>query len=255
MRLPFITDNGLGRRAALGLIALQADETVEDECRRLTALPDVALFCSRVACDARISPQTLTTMKAAIPVAAALLPQAALAVVGYACTSGATIIGEDETERLIRAVHPQARVTNPLTAAKAACQAMSIRRLAYVSPYTAAVSAAMRTALTDAGIAIAGVGSYQQSDDRIVAKITPASCLQGIIKTARAKPCDGVFISCTNLRALSIIQQAERLLGIPVISSNQALAWHMLRLAKINDPISLCGKLLTLPATRPPIAK
>jgi maleate cis-trans isomerase len=44
-----------------------------------------------------------------------------------------------------------------------------------------------------------------------------------------------VFVSCTNLRVASIIETAEARLGKPVTSSNHALAWHLLRLAGIQD--------------------
>ena len=54
-------------------------------------------------------------------------------------------------------------------------------------------------------------------------------------------------MSCTSLRALQIIPQAEAALGKPVISSNQALAWHMMRLAGLaNGPIN-AGRLFATP--------
>ncbi len=46
------------------------------------------------------------------------------------------------------------------------------------------------------------------------------------------------------LRTAGIIEEAEQALGIPVISSNQALAWHMLRLAGIDELITGQGRLL-----------
>ena len=58
--------------------------------------------------------------------------------------------------------------------------------------------------------------------------------------------CDGVFISCTNLRAAPIIEKAESILKKPVTASNHALAWHMIRLAGIQDNKSGLGKLFRL---------
>jgi maleate isomerase len=37
------------------------------------------------------------------------------------------------------------------------------------------------------------------------------------------------------LRAINIIEKAEKVIGKPITSSNHALAWHLLRLAGIND--------------------
>jgi maleate isomerase len=55
--------------------------------------------------------------------------------------------------------------------------------------------------------------------------------------------CDGVFVSCTSLRALQVIAKAEAQLGKPVVSSNQALAWHLMRLAGMNDSPLEAGQL------------
>ena len=244
MRARFETDGGAGSRASLGLIVLREDETIEGEFRRMLDLPGVSLFCSRIACAAEISPRSLAAMRTELPRAAELLPSAGMAAVGYGCTSGATVIGAAEVARLIHLARPQARICDPLTAACMALEALNVRRLAFVTPYAPAVSAAMRAALESHGAAIAGFASFEESDDRVVARISPRSCLDAIVSAARVAPCDGVFIACTNLRALGVIAEAESILGVPVISSNQALAWRMLRLAGIPDARKGFGVLL-----------
>jgi maleate isomerase len=42
---------------------------------------------------------------------------------------------------------------------------------------------------------------------------------------------------------MRIAEQAEALIGKPVTSSNHALAWHMLRLAGIDEAIEGFGRL------------
>ncbi len=54
-----------------------------------------------------------------------------------------------------------------------------------------------------------------------------------------------LFISCTSLHTLEIIESLETDLGKPVITSNQATLWNMLRLAGIKDRIEGCGRLLS----------
>ena len=58
---------------------------------------------------------------------------------------------------------------------------------------------------------------------------------------------DTIFISCTNLRALSILEELENELDKSVISSNAALGWHCLRLAQINARLPQYGRLLEQP--------
>ena len=55
--------------------------------------------------------------------------------------------------------------------------------------------------------------------------------------------CDGVFVSCTNLRTLDIIPVAEERLGVPVLASNQVLAWHLLRSVGIDASPTGGGRL------------
>ncbi len=117
MAIPFQTDNGIGTRAALGLIVLEADETIEAEFKHYINLEGVSLYHSRVPSGAEVTPETLARMEAEIPRAVSLLPSAvAFDVIGYACTSGATIIGEDNVARVIDDVRPGVIVSNPISA-------------------------------------------------------------------------------------------------------------------------------------------
>lgn len=248
MRLEFETDEGWGRRATLGLIVLQADETIEPELRALTDHDGVTLYHSRIPSDPDVTPNTLARMEAEIPASTGLF-QTGLSfdVIGYGCTSGATIIGADAVSRAIQSVKPGTQTTDPLTAVKAALRALGAKRIGFLTPYVASVSQAMRANLENSGLEIAAFGSYEQSAEQIVARITPASVLNSIVTVGSDANCDAVFASCTNLRTLNILDAAEETLGKPVISSNQALAWHMLRLAGIDDTPAGFGKLFQYP--------
>ena len=102
----------------------------------------------------------------------------------------------------------------------------------------------MRLKLELAGIEIAGFGSFEEGNDRVVARITGASILRAVEAVAAQTPCDAVFVACTNLRCLDVLAEAEARIGRPVISSNLALAWHMLHLAGID---ARCDRSLIRP--------
>ena len=247
MKLAFETDAGSATRARLGLVVLAADEALEPEFRDFTALDGVVVHHSRIESDPEVTLETLKAMEARITTSAALLPAAApFDVVGYACTSGASVIGPERVAALVRAARPEARVSDPMVATRAALRALSVRRIAFLTPYLPQVTAAVRAALEADGIEIVEVGAFEQSTEAIVARITPASILEAVVTLARrASGAEAVFISCTNLRAAPVIPATEAALGIPVVSSNQALAWHMLRLAGIAEPLENCGRLFT----------
>ena len=83
MALSFEIDDGLSSRAALGLIVLQTDETIESEFKWMIDLDDVCLYHSRVPSGEEVTQQTLARMEAEIPRAVDLLPSnAPLCVIG-----------------------------------------------------------------------------------------------------------------------------------------------------------------------------
>jgi maleate isomerase len=225
-------------------LVLESDQTMEWEMRQMADLPGVALYHARLANEVEVTPDTLVQMELEVPKAAALLPgYLGLKAIGYGCTSGSTIIGEQRVSELIKSHHPTVPTSNPLTAAKAALKALGIKRLGLVTPYCPDVTELMQARFEEAGIVIQSVGSFYQQDDRVVGRITPDAILDAALAVGRNDLVDGVFISCTSLRAASIVGQAEAALGKPVTASNHALAWHLLRLAGIRDEVGDFGRL------------
>lgn len=236
MKLDFDTDEGFGKRARLGVIVLEADETLEPEFSRMMNLDGVALHHSRIPMVPEVRADTLARMEADLPASARLLPRShGFDVIGYGCTSAATVIGSENVARAIRTVIPSAQVTDPLAAIISAGRTLKATRLGFLTPYLPEVSRRMRQRLGDAGFEISGFGSFEEEDDRVVARITETAIVAAALRIAEAAPCDAIVISCTNLRCLGVIPEIEERTGLPVISSNQALAWHMLRLAGVDD--------------------
>ena len=243
-RLDFKTDLGAGARARIGLLVLESDQTMEWEMRQMADLPGVAIYHARLANEAEVTPETLVQMELEVPKAAALLPEyLGLKAIGYGCTSGSTIIGEQRVSELIQMNNPTVPTSNPLTAAKAALKRLGIKRLGLVTPYRPDVTELMQARFEEAGIVIQSVGSFYQQDDRVVGRITSDAILEAALTIGQNDLVDGVFISCTSLRAAGIIEQAEAALGKPVTASNHALAWHLLRLTGIRDEVAGFGRL------------
>jgi maleate isomerase len=55
---------------------------------------------------------------------------------------------------------------------------------------------------------------------------------------------DAIFIGCTAVRSAEAIEDLEAQLGIPVLTSNQAMVWHALRHCSILDQVHGFGRLL-----------
>ena len=155
------------------------------------------------------------------------------------------MIGEARVDQIIRDVHPDARTSNPITACKAALAALGLKRIALVTPYPPEVTLEMQANLRSAGFETTAVASFNQSDDFTVARISAESILDAALRIGARDEVDGVFISCTSLRALDVIETAEARLGKPVVASNQALAWHLMRLASVSVAPVGAGRLFS----------
>ena len=224
--LPFTLDEGVGAAARIGLIVLSTDGTVEQEFRQvLASLPDVALFQSRIWNDAAITPETLRAMEARIPdCAKVILPGAALDCLAYGCTSASMVIGPERVRDLLLEARGPKTATNPALAALATFQALSLRRIALLTPYLPSVNRMLRGFFQSRGIQVPVMGSFNEGDDPTVARIDSASIRAAAERLVAEPDVDGLFVSCTSVRLIESVAEIEAAVGKPVTSSNHALA-------------------------------
>lgn len=242
--VPFALDRDLGWRAKIGLIVLDNDWTIEYEVSRILSLDGVATYAHRLHMDEMVTMETLRAMEPRITAAAEMLnPATKLDVVAYGCTSGTIAIGKEKVFERIRDAKPGVECTTPIVAGAAGMKALGIKKVALLTPYVEDVTLGMRDFLLREGIEVPVVGTFNNPVDAEVAHITRASIIEGAVNLGR-QDVDGVFVSCTELPATAVIEEAEAILGKPVLASNQALAWHALRLAGVNDAVPGWGRLL-----------
>lgn len=244
---PFTADAGIGARARIGLIVLATDQTIEYEYRLMLDLPGVAVFHSRIMNDNDITPETLRAMEGGIADATRkLLPGERLDVVGFGCTSASMLLGEATVGARIREARPGIAFTTPVTGAFAGLRAFGAHRIAVLTPYSDEVNAGIRAYVEQHGFQVVAMGSFKERDDRMVARISPDSIADAAEQLAKGSGAEALFVSCTSLRIAERVRAMEARIGLPITSSNHAIAWHSLRLAGIADVRPEFGKLFTL---------
>lgn len=242
--IPFTTDAGIGSSARVGLVVLATDFTIEHEFRQVFKEPDIGLFTARIKNETSITPQTLSDMEKRIPATIDLiLPGEKLDVVAYGCTSASMVMGEEKVFSKIRESQPDAKCTTPATAAFAAFNAFKAKRIAVLTPYREDVNQIVKSYIENAGFEVPVFGSFDEEHDPTVARIDSDSIKAAVDKLKSADAVDMVFVSCTNVRLLDSILEIEAATGLPVTSSNHAMAWHAMRLAGNNKPMPSWGKL------------
>ena len=235
MRLPYEVDPDDPKSPPMGIIVLQTDETIEPEFARYFADHPSPLYVSRVPSGLEVTTHTLSDMADELTRAASLLPGPRdYAVVGYGCTSGSAVIGPSEIERLVKAGCRAKAVTNPLTAAVAACRNKGISRLALLSPYIEEVNIPLIEAFAAEGIEFAAVATFDEAVEERVVRISHKSVVEAACKVGADKTIEGIFMSCTNLRTYDATSEIASSLQRPALSSNQAMAWHMRQLSGVG---------------------
>jgi len=249
--LPFSVDSGIGARARIGLVVLASDYTMEHEFRRIFAAlgpaSGVDYYEARIFNSPQITPETLAAMGPLITETTDLiLPGAKLDVVGFGCTSASMVLGPEVVAEKVHAARPDARVTNPITAAMAAFDALGAKRIAVLTPYRRDVNEIVRDYITGQGYEVPVFGSFNEQDDGVVSRIDADSIRSAVRTIVRERDVDAVFVSCTSVRLLDAVTEIEAECGLPVTSSNHAMAWHCLRLAGVDDQRPELGRLFAL---------
>jgi maleate isomerase len=239
-------DDGPAFRAAIGLIVLANDLSIESEVRAFLPGEGVGLYASRIPFGIEATVEKTLEMGDKIPqVAAQILPQSHLDVIAFGTTGGTMVIGEEKVLAGLEEGRPGIAYTTPITAALAGLQALGATRLALLTPYPAEINELVGRFIAARGLDIIRAGSFGRSGDDEFVRVPPSAICDAAIKLGRADV-DAVFVSCTALRVSPVLTAIEERLGIPVVTSNQALAWHCLRLAGYTDRVENRGRLLTV---------
>lgn len=246
--LPSELDGGVASRAAIGLLVLATDQTMEHEFRALVRQHGVAFYESRVFNDNDITPETLRAIGPRIaPSVDLILPSIPLDVVAFGCTSATMTLGEDAVFAEIRKARPNVACTTPVTGAIAAFQALDAKSIGLLTPYAPQINANLVAYFGARGVSITAVATFDRRDDREAARISVASIEAAAQHLAATPGIDAIFVSCTSLRIAEAVARLEQRTGVPVTSSNHAMAWHCLRLAGVDDVVPAAGTLFELP--------
>ncbi|MDB6179336.1 ectoine utilization protein EutA [Paracoccus sp. Z330] len=211
-----------------GLIALATDMTIEADAARL--LPDDArLHVTRIAFDNPTTAENLRNTGPRLRAASALLvPGVALKGIGFGCTSASAVLGDGVQQ----AIGDRAPIATPIAAALRGFAAMGIGKIALMTPYLHETTDLVGDHFEEHGLRVVARHSMNYADDRDMA-LLPADEIVNFALEANHPDAEALFISCTALPAVSVIERIEESLGKPVVSSNLALFWSMLDVAQV----------------------
>ncbi|RST85420.1 maleate cis-trans isomerase [Aquibium carbonis] len=177
----------------------------------------------------------------------AMIKQARVDAIAYACTAGSMInpvnsLPDELTQRTgVKAVTTSASII-------AALKALGVTRLSVATPYADRLNEHETHFLEENGFAVdklsgLGIGANGPQEYVRIAE-TPIEQVAAHARAAFVPGSEALLITCTDFPTLPLIEQLEAVLGVPVVTSNQATFWAMLRATGIDDRLVGLGQLL-----------
>ena len=228
----------------VGLIVLSTDYTIERDFNTVCRDLPLDVFINRIHNQNPLTKENLSKMQNELEsVAKKILPDEKINTIAYGCTSGTIAIGEDNVKKKILLAKPDCYVTTPVTSAIKAFKEMNIKKIALFTPYPDSVNRTIFEYFTKKNIEVLSFASLNLNLDSDIAKVDPKYLLEILAKLDTSNA-DALFISCTALPVLKIIDQLEKKTKKPVLSSNQTLIWDTLRSIGYKSSVKGYGKLL-----------
>ena len=227
----------------IGLLALTTDLTIEKDFNSICSQLPIDVFVNRIHNENPLTKENLLKMRDQIEgITEKILPGEKINTVAYGCTSGTIAIGENKVKEEIQLAKPSCYVTTPITSAIKAFEMMSIKKIAVFTPYPDSVNKTIYDYFSNKNIEVLSFGTFNLELDSDFANIDPEYLLETLIKL-NMNGADALFISCTALPALEIINEVEQKINKPVFSSNQTLIWDTIRSIGYKNAIEGYGQL------------
>jgi maleate isomerase len=227
----------------VGLIALATDFRIEKDFISVIKDQNIDFFVNRIHCYFPLTSENLIKMSSTVTeISEDILPNEKLDCVVYGCTSGTIAAGYENIKKKVNIAKPEAEVTTPSTAAINALKKMKIKKIAIFTPYSKVLNDEVIDYFKSENFEISSNAYFDILSDLDIGKVDEDYLYETLSKMDLGDA-DALFISCTALPALSIIEKLEKKLNKVVLSSNQVLIWDTLQSIGKKNSIEGFGKL------------
>ena len=228
----------------IGLIALASDYIIEKDFRNVIKNKNIDLFVNRIESFNPLNRKNLIRMSQSITsVAKDILPGEKIDCVAYACTSGTIAAGYNNIKKKVSKAKPNSKLTTPSTSSINALKKFKIKKIAVFTPYPKKLNDEVIEFFKQNKFIVTSNSYFDISSDINIGKVDSKYLLK-VLSKMKLNGAQALFISCTALPALSILEKLEKKLGIIVFSSNQTLIWDTLKSIGDKNKVKGFGKLL-----------
>lgn len=224
----------------IGLLVPSSNTTMEPDLYRM-APEGVSIHSARMRL-LEFTSQALFKMADDAQREAELLASAGVDVIVFGCSTCSLIGGVDFEEFLIDQIrfNTGTRVFTANRAVVEALRSLGGGAIGVVTPYVERLNRLERKYLEAHGLRVSSMEGLGLRDVLEIGRTEEDAVLQLVERVAEGA--DIVYIGCTNLPVIRIIEEVEAEWGIPVVTSNQASLWMALQGSKMKG-VEGYGKL------------
>ena len=227
----------------IGLIALASDFMIEKDFINIIKDKEIDFFVNRIECYNPLTTENLIKMsKKVTEVTKDILPDQKIDCVVYGCTSGTIAAGHSSIEEKVKLAKPEAQVTTPSTATIKALKKLDIKNISIFTPYSKKLNDEVVEYFKKENFTITSNSYFDIKSDFDIGKVDQ-DYLYDVLSKIDLNDADALFVSCTALPVLQIIDKLEKKLNKIVLSSNQTLIWDSLNQINFKEKIEGFGKL------------
>ena len=227
----------------IGLIALASDYMIEKDFIKIIKDKKVDFFVNRIECFNPLTRENLIKMAEKVTeVTSDILPGEKIDCIAYGCTSGTIAAGYDAIQKKIKDAKSEAIVTTPSTSSIKALKKLKVNKIAVFTPYSKKLNDEVLEFFKKENFEITANSYFGIESDIDIGKVDP-NHLYEILSKMDLNGAEVLFVSCTALPALSLIDKLEKKLNITVLSSNQTLIWDTLNSIKNKESTKGFGKI------------
>ncbi|HEX5512200.1 MAG TPA: hypothetical protein VFX41_10835, partial [Actinomycetales bacterium] len=214
----------------LGLIVPSSNTAAERDFRRLMPA-EVQVHSARMYLAETTAAAERVMLDDHAPQAAKDLGTLKPELLVFSCTSAGALLGIQGEQRLESDLGrwSGADVVSTNAAVAARLTALGLKRIAVVTAYVDELNREIEATLRGRGLDVALIRGMGITDNYSIALVSPEEIVEFASDAVAGVGADGVFISCTNLRAAEAADQVAARLGKPVVTSNLAAADEALR--------------------------
>jgi len=228
----------------IGMILPSVNIRMEPEFYRCEALRDFNFYSTRVFLE-DTTEETLKAMERDLVHAAKMIATVFPEAVIYGCTSGSFIQGKGGNADIIKTIEdichcPAATTSQAMINSMKELEADAIT---LVTPYTDDINLKEKEFFETNDIEVASMKGLQIVEAEALRTKSVEEITELVMSTDVPKS-KAVFISCTNVEGFHICEDLEKKLRKPVVSSNVATLWNMLKLIGHDVRIKGHGVLL-----------